>query len=165
MDEVWKAPADRTTSAQGHTQPDPPSFDDDLAATRPTPLVIVATLASLVAGVLAAATGFQLIVSIILPPWLVAVPYFMCLLGIAAAIVSVQLYRMKFWAAITMAALNGGLTFFAGGWALFALANGLVSLYGFLAPLISLGATVCVGLCVPTCRRAKEATTRLAAAD
>ncbi len=161
MDDTWKAPARATPGPQAQA----PTFEEDLAATRPSSLIIVATLASLVAGVLAAATGFQLIVGIILTRWLAPVPWFMVALGIAAAIISIQLYRMKYWAAVTMAALNAGITFFAGAWALFALFNGLVSLYGFLAPMISLGATVCAGLTVPICRRAKQAAARLAAAD
>jgi hypothetical protein len=159
MDDTWKAPA--ATAAV--TQTSTPTFEEDLAATRPSALVVVATLASLIAGVLAAATGFQLIVEIALSRWLAPVPWFMVALGIAAAIISVQLYRMRYWAALTMTALNAGITFFAGAWALFALANGLVSLYGFLAPMVSLGATVCAGLAVPLTQRAKQAAARLAA--
>ena len=164
MDHAWKPPVN-TAAGDGTGDQTPPTFDEDLAATRTTPLIIVATLASLVAGILATATGFQLIVEIILAPWLVPIPYLMCVLGIAAAIVSIQLYRMKHWAAIAMTALNAGITFFAGGWALFALTAGLVSLYGFLAPLISLIATVCAGLAIPICKRATQAAERLTAAD
>lgn len=161
MDETWKAPAAPAAGTQASTQ----TFDEDLLATKPNSLVVVATLASLIAGILAAATGFQLIVEIALSRWLTVVPWFMVALGMAAAVVSIQLYRMKYWAALTMTALSAGITFFAGAWALFALANGLVSLYGFLAPMVSLAATVCAGLTVPLAQRAQQAAARLTGAD
>lgn len=164
MNSTWKAPSHTSPASQTPTPTSTPTFDEDLAATRRTPLILVATIGSLVAGVLAAAVGLQLMVEITFyARWLLPVPYFMSALGIAAAIVSVQLYRMKLWAAIATTALSAGVTLFAGGWALFALTNGLVSLYGFLAPMLALGSTVCAAFSVPVCRRAKQALERLAA--
>ena len=139
-----------------------PPGDDDFAASAPTAVVRVCSGVLMVAGLLTALTGVQLLLSRIVGA-LAIVPYVLVLLGVATIGVGWMAGRARWWAATAGLALAVALTLVNLGWFVYAFAGGIYSCMSMVSVPVSIGASVAMVFTLTPVRRATEARERMRA--
>lgn len=97
----------------------------------------------------------------VLTGWVAVVPYLLIAAGMATIASGFYVTKLRGSAAIAAAAVSGVMVLFHGGWVLYSLVGGFVSLVGFFMPPLALAAAVATGLVIPAARRADLARRRL----
>jgi hypothetical protein len=141
--------------------PNPLAADDTLLAVVPR-LVKVAGGVTFLAGACAALHVLQLlgVVSAIRGAFVV-LPYAMALAAAAALVGGVALARARSWGPAAAMAASGLLWATSSAWFLFAIVNGLFTLFGFFVPGLALAALVLALLSRKPCAVVAAARQRL----
>ena len=134
----------------------------DLAAAA-TPLIArIAGGASLLAGVITALTSVQTLTWVRIRGAMAAAPYVMIVVGLAACIVGLQVMRSRAWAAVAATGLAGLMLLLTGGWLVYSISRGLLSLFALADPflwVLALGLSI---VSIDRCARVTAARKRLA---
>ena len=134
--------------------------DDDFATAAPTTAVRLCSGVLMVAGLLTALTGLQLVLS-----WLVgavaAVPYVLLALGVSGIAIGWHAGRARWWAATSGLAIAVLLAFVNLGWFVYAAAHGLYSCMSLISVPAAMGAAVAMVFTLQPVKRATLARARL----
>jgi hypothetical protein len=142
-----------------------PSSDDDLAAAAAPSRVRVAGAVVLMAGAFGVLHVVQLLSSIVyIRGPFVAVPYLMGVEAALAVIIGVAYARARGWAPWPAIATTGLLAATSGAWFVFAILNGLFTLFGMIEPGLAVLALALAIVAKGACEQASAARKRLASA-
>ena len=134
--------------------------DDDFAAAAPTTVVRACSGVLMVAGLLTALTGLQLVLSYLIGA-LALVPYVLLVLGVAGIALGWMAGRARWWAATFGLALAVLLAFVNLGWFVYAVANGFYSCMSMVSVPAAIGAAVAMVFTLQPVKRATLARARL----
>jgi len=142
--------------------PEVVSSDDDVAAAAARGRVRVAGAIVLMAGAFGVLHVVQLfnVITFIEGPF-VAVPYLLAVETVAAVVAGVGLARARAWAPWVAIATAALLALTAAAWFVFALANGLFTLFGMLVPGLAALALALAVVAKRPCDEAAAARKRL----
>lgn len=144
------------------TAPPQDAPDDDFAASAPTVAVRIGSGVLMVAGLLTALAGLQLVLSRLVGP-VAVVPYVLLLLGGAGIAIGWVAGRARLWAARAGLALGVVLAFVNLGWFVYAVAGGVYSCMSLVSIPVSIGAAAAMVFTLAPARRATEARVRMRA--
>ena len=136
--------------------------DEDLRHADTPPVAKAAAALAAMSGLFVLLSGVQVLDLRFRMEWLELVPYLMIVAGVGQIVVGAMLGRARAWAVYTAA--GGGALISLGmvGWFLFFLLGVGLSCIVFVAPVVSLLATVLAVVSIPGVRRTSAARTRLA---
>lgn len=130
--------------------------DDDFTAAAPTMTVRIGSGVLMIAGLLTALTGLQLVLSYLMGA-VALVPYVLLVLGIAGIALGWIAGRARWWAATAGLALSVLLAFVNLGWFVYAFAHGLYSCMSMVSVPAALGAAVAMVFTLQPVKRASLA--------
>src|SRR5258708_4115226 len=151
----------RAPSVQGESTSQGEELDDLAAAATPA-RVRAAGITLLVAGGFGALHVVQLygVIIVIRGPFSLA-PHLMAIETVAALVVGVSLARARGWAAWSAIVVAALLAATSGAWFLFAMANGLFTLFGMFVPGLAMLALVLAFVAQTACLATARARERL----
>jgi hypothetical protein len=138
------------------------SSDDDVASAAAPPRVRVAGAVMLMAGLFGVLHVVQLfnVITYIRGPFVV-VPYLLGALAVATVIIGVAFARTRGWAAVAGIVATGLLAVTSGAWFVFAILNGIFTLFGMVEPGLAVLALALAVVARGACESASAARKRL----
>jgi len=137
--------------------------DEDFSAAAPSTLVRACSGVLMLAGLLTALAGLQLLFSRIIDVEVLVMKWALMVLGVAAIAIGWQASRARMWAAVSGLGLGVFLTLVNLGWLVFGFTHGMVSLMAMVSVPAAIGGAVAMVFTLAPVRRATEARRRLRA--